>query len=270
MGLGKKEIDKKFDSIVAFAELGDFIDTPVSFYSSGMYVRLGFAVAAHLEPDVLLIDEVLAVGDIGFRSKCYNRISELMENCAVIFVSHSMPHVAKLCNNVIVLDRGELVCADKAVVGIDSYHDLFNDHHTRIMGRGEAKISSLKLLNKDNIEAEKFNNNEPFQVMFDLVVSEKYEEYEISITFTNQEGSLIAQCHSKYNGVTFRNSGIKHSIRVAIDRLALNTGRYYMNIIIYDNTNTKYLTWHSAITKIKVTGNFHGGTPVQFRAAWDI
>lgn len=270
MGLNKKEIDKKFDSIVAFADLGDFIDAPVSFYSSGMYVRLGFAVAAHLEPDVLLIDEVLAVGDIGFRSKCYNRISELMENCAVIFVSHFMPHVAKLCNNVIVLNRGEVVCADWAMIGIDKYNDLFSDHHTSIMGLGEAEISDLKLRNKHNAVTEEFNYNEPFQIMFDVVVSEKYEEYEISITFMNQEANLITQCHSGYNGVTLRNNGNKHSIRVAIDQLILNTGKYYLNIIIYDKTNTKYLTWWAAAAKIKVKGNFHGSAPVQFQAVWDI
>src|SRR3990172_12206671 len=90
-GLSKKEIDRKFDDIVAFSELGDFIDTPVKHYSSGMNVRLGFAIAAQMRPDVLLIDEVLAVGDIGFSTKCLNAIGEIIENSAVIFVSHSVP-----------------------------------------------------------------------------------------------------------------------------------------------------------------------------------
>ncbi len=92
LGFTRQEIDEKFDSIVEFSEIAEFLDTPVQNYSSGMKVRLGFAVAAQMEPDVLLIDEVLAVGDTGFRMKCLNRIHELLESSAVIFVSHSMPY----------------------------------------------------------------------------------------------------------------------------------------------------------------------------------
>jgi lipopolysaccharide transport system ATP-binding protein len=90
LGLSKKEIDAKLDELIDFAEIGDFIDTPVQNYSSGMVVRLGFAVASSLEPDILLLDEVLAVGDAEFRAKCYHRISQLRNRAAVVFVSHSM------------------------------------------------------------------------------------------------------------------------------------------------------------------------------------
>src|SRR5688572_2013798 len=89
LGLSKREIDEKFDEIVDFAEIGDFIDAPVQSYSSGMQVRLGFAVASHINPDILLVDEVLAVGDAGFKIRCYNKMFEIRDRTAIIFVSHS-------------------------------------------------------------------------------------------------------------------------------------------------------------------------------------
>ena len=268
MGLTKKELDKKFDSIVEFAELGDFIDTPVSYYSSGMYVRLGFAVAAHMEPDVLLIDEVLAVGDVGFRTKCYNRISELMQNCAVIFVSHYMPHVTKLCDNVVVLNKGKMVCKEKAIIGVDQYNDLFSDHNTRISGTGEAELRNLKILNEDEVETDEIVHNKSLQLVFDLKVSNKYDEYNISITFMSQDSSLIAQCHSQYNSIVLKNEGKPQSFKIVIDKLILNPGKYYVNIIIFDKTDTKHILWLYAASRFKIKGNFHGGAPIQFQADW--
>lgn len=110
VGMTKAEIDRKFDEIVAFAEIDEFIDTPLKRYSSGMAVRLAFAVAAHLEPEILLVDEVLAVGDARFQKKCLGKMSEVgSQGRTVLFVSHNMPAVLRLCGRVILLDRGELV-----------------------------------------------------------------------------------------------------------------------------------------------------------------
>ncbi|MDC0097500.1 ABC transporter ATP-binding protein [Flavobacteriaceae bacterium] len=106
LGFTRKEIDAKVEEIIDFSEIREFIDMPVQNYSSGMKVRLGFSVAVQMEPDVLIIDEVLAVGDANFIVKSYNRINELIKTCAVIFVSHSMPQVAKLVDKIIYLERG--------------------------------------------------------------------------------------------------------------------------------------------------------------------
>lgn len=108
LGFTREEIEARLDKIIEFSEIGDFIDTPVQNYSSGMKVRLGFAVAVQMEPDILIIDEVLAVGDLGFTIKCLNRISELLSRCCVIFVSHAMPMVGKICSRAILLHRGKV------------------------------------------------------------------------------------------------------------------------------------------------------------------
>src|SRR5207237_326420 len=110
LGMRRREIDRAFDDIVAFAEIERFLDTPVKFYSSGMYVRLAFAVAAHLEPEILIVDEVLAVGDMAFQRKCLGKIGEVVsEGRTVLFVSHNMGTIQQLCSRAILLNQGEIV-----------------------------------------------------------------------------------------------------------------------------------------------------------------
>jgi ABC-type polysaccharide/polyol phosphate transport system ATPase subunit len=109
LGMGRKEIDRKFDEIVAFAEVGDFIDTPLKYYSTGMQMRLAFAVAAHLEPETLLVDEVLAVGDMAFQKKCLGKMGEVASGGrTIVFVSHQLNQIRRLCEKVIWLDQGKI------------------------------------------------------------------------------------------------------------------------------------------------------------------
>ncbi|MBK7955625.1 MAG: ABC transporter ATP-binding protein [Candidatus Accumulibacter sp.] len=124
LGLSKLEIDARLDDIIKFAEIGEFIDAPVQTYSSGMQVRLGFSVASALEPDVLLLDEILAVGDAAFRFKCHRRIAQLLRRAAVIFVSHDMPHVARISTVTMAVDRGEVLFLGPTPEGIEAYRDI--------------------------------------------------------------------------------------------------------------------------------------------------
>ena len=122
LGMKKREITKKFDEIVAFAEIQKFIDTPVKFYSSGMYVRLAFAVAAHMEPEILLVDEVLAVGDVAFRRKCLGKMRDVASSGrTILFVSHNMPSIINLCQRAILLNEGKIVSDGKAADVVEHY-----------------------------------------------------------------------------------------------------------------------------------------------------
>lgn len=126
-GLDKQQIEAKLDDIIAFSELGDFIDVPVKTYSSGMYVRLGFAIAAHLDADVLLIDEVLAVGDEAFQRKCEARIAGAVERGAtLVLVSHDAALIERTCERVVVLDGGHVVFDGPAAEGMEYYHRQMN------------------------------------------------------------------------------------------------------------------------------------------------
>ena len=147
LGLSKRHVDNKLDEIIDFSEIGAFIDTPVQNYSSGMSVRLGFSIAAVLiKPDVLFLDEVLAVGDIGFVIKCLNAVRRLSADSAVVFVSHSMQFISSFCTRVLVLEHGEtLVDAPNPAEGIDRYYALVK-YERQTSGTGDAQVIALDLM----------------------------------------------------------------------------------------------------------------------------
>lgn len=129
LGFTKKEVEERIESIIEFSEIDEFIDMPIQNYSSGMKVRLGFAIAAHLEPDVLIIDEVLAVGDLGFVLKCFKKIDELLPKTAVIFVSHSMPMVSRICNEIVLMDHGKVEYYGNEIgKGVQLYYNKFSNN----------------------------------------------------------------------------------------------------------------------------------------------
>ena len=133
LGMSKAEIDEKFEEIVKFSEVGRFIDTPVKRYSSGMFVRLAFAVASHLEPDILIVDEVLAVGDTRFQQKCLNRMSDIARGGrTILYVSHQMQTIRQLCDRVIVLKEGKVIYDGDVEKGIEVYSDSVETNKTVI------------------------------------------------------------------------------------------------------------------------------------------
>ena len=148
-GLKRTEIQRKFDRIVEFADVAQFIDTPVKRYSSGMYVRLAFAVAAHLEPDILIIDEVLAVGDAAFQKKCLGKIREVSteDGRTVLFVSHNLASVRHLCSRALLLQQGRLVLDGTPAAAISAYtsRDRTASDYKHIAGDGAARVTQIRL-----------------------------------------------------------------------------------------------------------------------------
>ncbi len=166
LGMRQAEIAKKFDEIVHFAEIEKFLDTPVKFYSSGMYVRLAFAVAAHLEPEILIVDEVLAVGDLEFQKKCLGKMDEVSRTGrTVLFVSHQMGTIAQLCRRAILLQKGAVAMNDKTAAVIDFY---VNQNKTRAANYSADESQSLlemfvetaTILNGDAVEQTAFRHDE--------------------------------------------------------------------------------------------------------------
>lgn len=153
LGLTRKEIEQRFDEIAAFAEIGEFIDQPVKSYSSGMYVRLAFAVAIHVTPDVLVVDEALSVGDEAFQRKCYARINRIRENgAAILFVSHSAGTVTELCNRALLLDRGELLCTGTPKHVVARYHKMLYGPADRMdFIRNEIRRETVALENRNGM-----------------------------------------------------------------------------------------------------------------------
>jgi lipopolysaccharide transport system ATP-binding protein len=173
----KGEIDRKLDEIIEFSEIGRFLDTPVKRYSSGMGVRLGFAVAAHLEPEILIVDEVLAVGDLSFQRKCLAKMESVAgEGRTVIFVSHAMPSIQALCQRVILLEGGRITLEGAPTEIVNHYEDMqtvagagrveLADHPNRITQT--RFFQSLTLRNVDGKEADRFRLGEKISIELEL------------------------------------------------------------------------------------------------------
>lgn len=173
LGMRKKEVDLKFDQIVSFSGVEKFIDTPVKRYSSGMKIRLGFSVAAHLEPDILVVDEVLAVGDADFQKKCLNKMEDVgKDGRTVLFVSHNMPAVARLCGRCLLIDKGQLIddgssddivrkylCSD---LGTSAARE-WNDPHTAPGGKS-ARLRAVRIRTEDGRIADTIDIRKPFRI----------------------------------------------------------------------------------------------------------
>lgn len=291
LGFSKKEIDSRFDRIVEFSEIGDFIDTPVQNYSSGMKVRLGFAVASQMEPDVLLVDEVLAVGDLGFRIKCYNEIYRIMERATVILVSHSLTQIAKVCNRGLLLQQG--------AVGISSCNleDVFNEYYkdvkavkaTTVSGNGKAELQDTWVYGGDISNGVHFRHHDPDQdpgkqpvvlqhgkpACFRFKVKlEDVESFEMGLTFTDMESKIVAQCLSSNSGKSFANGAPSVTVDVALPFLELAMGKYSLSIGVYssdgrDIAGTVLLSIKDFL-EIQVVSDskLYGAAPVQLSGSW--
>jgi lipopolysaccharide transport system ATP-binding protein len=182
LGMNKKEINSKYDEIVAFSGIEEFIGTPVKRYSSGMYVRLAFAVAAHLEPEILIVDEVLAVGDIEFQKKCMGKMSDVSKSGrTILFVSHNMGAIRSLCTTAIYLEKGQLKASGNPGILINTYNQSFNKNEfnefaelsnaNNRRGSGEARFSSIKLYNGKGVKTETFYDDDDIIIEFIIKIN---------------------------------------------------------------------------------------------------
>jgi lipopolysaccharide transport system ATP-binding protein len=242
LGFTKKEIDAKFDAIVEFSEIEDFIDTPVQNYSSGMKVRLGFAVAAQMEPDVLIIDEVLAVGDVGFKIKCLNRISSLLNRSAVIFVSHNMVQLSSICNKGILLERGTVYYQSSRVDAvIEQYNKLTTNTSCNIIGSENMMIDNICLKNAENIETNTVKYNEDLLLSFDLkIYNVDLKRIGIYCTIWDNEYKPIIDVITESDSRLIINVNKQlYSIQLNIPHLILNFGKHLFTIHVYDENSNE-------------------------------
>lgn len=205
LGMSKREIESKFDEIVTFSEVEKFLDTPVKRYSSGMYVRLAFSVAAHLDPDILIIDEVLAVGDAAFQKKCLQKIEEISgKGKTVLFVSHNMNTVMKLCTKAILLNMGQVEAMGDVELVVDSYYrsNLGTSAH-RIWNKEPAKEGNevvVRVLetraHDENMQVhENYDITRPIGISMDYEVLKEGEKFTHSMNVFNEDGVHLFSSH---------------------------------------------------------------------------
>lgn len=277
LGFSKAEIDKKFDAIVDFSEMGDFLDTPVQNYSSGMRVRLGFAVAAQMEPDVLLIDEVLAVGDAKFRAKCLNVISSIAKNASIVFVSHAMPQISRICTNILSLKSGgQKYFGNDIPYAIETYYES-----VEVFNKGpQTEAYSFCLedvsLSSDSMECEKGNEKvffgKEFKALLKFRAKVLSKEFLINIAFFDMELKGVAQCSSFHSEFSVQSTSEIFSIEMCLDSLLLNPGRYVMQVALVEKLGGarrgEVLYLNQSAISFSVSGSLTGYTPVQLIGKW--
>ncbi len=259
LGFSRKEINQKLDEIIDFAEIREFIDMPVQNYSSGMKVRLGFAIAAQMEPDVLIIDEVLAVGDVSFRAKCYERISELMKNCCIILVSHSMPQISKICTSSIMLQKGEIKAQGAIGEVVESYYDC-NQSEGEIMNVIYARHCKLKSFHINNEQIKSYTDI--FYIKMVIESNMNFENVAIDIIFMSRELVPIAQLNSKVVGDKLTLTKGENNYHITVNNLGLNVGKYKISCNIFNIISGEQLMWIQNIKEIKVIDEFVGHCPI--------
>ena len=238
LGFSRKEISNKVEEIIDFAEIREYIDMPVQNYSSGMKVRLGFAVAVQMEPDVLIIDEVLAVGDVGFRIKCMNRISELLNNCAVILVSHSMPQITRICTLGLLLHKGEKISFTNNIGQIaDRYYKEFSDNYqsNEINPFGieifDMKANGVNLI--DDMVSINLKKGENINLSFKFKCPEEIKKFSVHLPITDEQMIHVALTTSLSNLGASSNHGKEIFVSCRIPALFTN-GKFYAGVTIIE------------------------------------
>jgi lipopolysaccharide transport system ATP-binding protein len=268
LGMSSKEIRKKFDEIVAFAEVDKFLDTPVKRYSSGMYVRLAFSVAAHLEPEILLVDEVLAVGDTQFQKKCMGKMEDVAKNegRTILFVSHNMAAIQNLCEKSILLDAGKIKRMDNTPAVINTYlsqektESISLKSRTDRTGNGHIRFTGIDFSNASNEKIVSAQSGDPLHmnIAYERNSIQDCHNVVVELGIDTITGVRIAHLSNKSTGQTFPQIKEKEgNISIDIPRLPLIEGRYVFTL--FCTVNGALSDWiRNAFSLDVVAGDFYG------------
>ena len=278
LGFTKKEIDEKFDAIVEFAEIGDFLDTPVQNYSSGMKVRLGFAVASQMEPDILLIDEVLAVGDISFVLKCFARMDTLLQNTSIILVSHNIPQIARMCTDLVLMKNGQVFYNGSDVAeGINRYYAMLTKPIGNYLGSDAAILEDIWLTSNGRSTQQKeelyVNYGEELVVTLKVKMNENIDKANISLTFYDRTQRNFGEVLNFQDAIPQFDGSIGfHIFEAYFPRIEFAQGMYSITVGMTDQSDhaRRILFRRQSAVYFLVRGKHHGWAPMQFQPSWKI
>lgn len=284
LGLSRAETEKMYGDIVAFSELGDFINMPVKHYSSGMYMRLGFSVAIHVQPDILIIDEILAVGDQTFQAKCVDRILEMKQSgVTIIFISHNTATLSALCSDLIWLDQGRVRQVGPTEQILEQYRDhIFrrvgeqlshqNDQGDfRRWGSREVEITGVRLLDVAEEETTLFHTGDTMTVELRYIAHKPVLEPEFGLAFYRQDGLHLNGPNTRTGGLRLGLVEGSGRVRYRIDHLPLLPGGYRLTAAVHDSLRPVAYDFHEQAYAFRI---LEGGTIetegiIALPARWD-
>lgn len=270
LGMGKSEIKRKFDEIVEFAEVEKFLDTPVKRYSSGMYVRLAFAVASHLEPEILVVDEVLAVGDAKFQKKSLNKMEDVSrEGRTILFVSHNMPAIETLCSRGILLDNGRIIMDGDVNIAVREYlENAMTDYKSIDLGKrvdrhgsGKIKIIGFRVLdsNFDEVKFLESGKDYYFEMSYKNNEKKPFSNVEISFDIYDERNTRVLLFRTNFTNNNLDLSPTDGKIYCKVNNLPLSNGIYHFSVFM-SYEEVEVLDYITEIAYVTVDGGDFFGT----------
>jgi ABC-type methionine transport system ATPase subunit len=271
LGFSQEEMHKKFPRIVEFSELGDFIDAPLRTYSSGMTARLGFAVATDSQPDILIVDEILSVGDEAFQHKSYDRILAIKaQGATILLVSHSMSVIEGMCQRAAWIHRGQVVSMDNAKAVVDRYLGLVSEEENKQLiaqnqpgGPDEEKeykpieIRQVRILNVQDREQQIFHTGECMQVQIEYVAHEPVNSLEVGIAIHRQDGVHITGPNTAFDGLDIKAQPGIGGVVYSIPSIPLMEGMYQLSVALVNRLGNIILDFHDHYYTFRINNHGH-------------
>lgn len=267
-GLSRRQMRSRVDQVIDYAELGDFIDVPIKHYSSGMYVRLGFAVAIHSDPDILLVDEVLAVGDVAFQHKCLDSIQLFRAaGGTLLFVSHDVSSIQALCNKAIWLDHGKVRAAggplDVAMAYINHIADeaqakagtvpLAAPGEGRRWGSGRVEVTRVELRDKEGRERKVFFTGSPMEIRLSYTIRKGGNEPVFGLAIHHQNGVHVCGPNTQFDGLRIPSTQGDGQVTYQIPQLPLLEGLYTVSVAAVDSADSEVYDYHDRAYSFRVS-----------------
>lgn len=279
LGMSKRDIEGRFDEIVEFAGLEKFIDSPVKNYSNGMQLRLGFSVASHVDPEILLIDEVLAVGDQAFQRKSSEKIESFRgEGRTIVIVSHGLGSILQLCDNAAWLEKGEIRMIGSSPEVIAEYtgdslmtSERADSEQGSRWGNGAALIKEVRLVDHHGTTTQAFTTSQSMRIEIDYVANRNLEETVFSLRFTSLHGTEVWAANSKRRREFVHKLKESGTVIVDIPRLPLLEGSYDITAIITDSSEGRVYDWWDKKVRFDVTsGSIFDEGLVTIDSTWNL
>lgn len=288
-GMLREEVAARFDDIVAFSELGDFINRPVRTYSTGMKMRLAFSVAVHVEPDVLLIDEVLVVGDHAFQAKCLSRVRAIRDNgCTIFLVSHDAEQIRALCDDVLYLREGRVVAYGPVEETMALFESTMDEaiaatpaeplpqttrelqHNVNRFGSREAEIGNVELLDRDGRQTDAISSGRGLVVRFGYRAAKPMKDVIALVAIYTPDQTCCLEINSLEAGLSLAPCPGEQSISLTIERLDLAEGEYFVTVGLFSADWQQALDYHAEVYRLRVSGQRSSKGYLRPPAAWNL